>query len=65
MATKKPRYVPPTIDRYAPFFSGSPSKIAGLMQGAEKTSDQRRAKELTVPIWDRRFDDKSPERQEP
>ncbi len=53
MAAEKPRYVPPTIERYAPFFAGSPSKIAGLMQGADGTAEERRARELTVPIWDR------------
>ncbi len=56
MGAKKPQYVPPTIQRYAPFFAGSPSKPTGLMLGAKKNSRTRSAVSLTVPVWDKEPD---------
>ncbi len=54
---EKPPYVAPTIRRYAPFFSGSPTKPAGLMQQLETDTGERTVASLTVPSWDQDFGD--------
>lgn len=64
MAAEKPSYVPPLIRRYAPFFAGSPSKLATLMQAVEPASGERTAASLTVPSWDRDFDQTEPKHDE-
>ncbi len=64
MAAEKPNYVAPDIQRYAPFFAGSPSKLATLMQAVEPASGERTASSLTVPSWDREFDQAEPDHED-
>lgn len=64
MAAEKPTYQPPSIRRYAPFFAGSPSKLATLMQAVEPASGERTAASLTVPSWDRELDETAPEHED-
>lgn len=64
MAEKRPRYSAPTIERYAPFFAGSPAKLPGLVQGVEMDGAEngRSAADLTVPEWDRPAPPRRPKR---